>query len=122
MAKQFEEYISLAQQMKKDSQNRQTIFTAMENIYSIKPQGLPQDDHIKATGDPSPRNSVISGARMLSATSPKFSIPYAGAEAQAETDGAEKLAARIWQGAGMVNRKPIEFTMALSAMLYGRST
>jgi hypothetical protein len=88
-------------------------------MFSVKPQGMPSGDHIKVTGDPGPRNSVIAGARMISATAPKFSVPYADAESQEQTDEVERLAARVWQGAGMVGGKPLEFTMGLSAMLYG---
>jgi hypothetical protein len=120
--KQFSDYVDLAQQLQQAGGERIQIMEAMERMYNLdEPEELSKltDAHVKKSISPDPSNAIDTGARMIGATAPTFSMPYADTENADANDTVKELASRIVSGAGKARRKPLTQTMALSSMIYG---
>lgn len=117
--KKFEEYVALADSISQSKGTRKDILEAQDKIFQMKLEGMPTADWIKQTASPDGHNAVMGGARMLSASEPKWNVPFASPDSKLTADEVEKFCEHIWTGAGLISRKPVHFTMALSALLYG---
>jgi hypothetical protein len=113
------DYIDQAKTMLEETGNRKQIFQEMDAMFTLEAGGMPQAAWIKPTVCPDPRNAVIGGARMLSASAPKWKIASASVEEQGTSDALENLCQVAWSGAGRISRKPVHFDVNLSALLYG---
>jgi hypothetical protein len=117
---QFEDYQQLAKDMEGASDKRLTTMQDMETLYAMDGGDLPQNkDWIKPTRSPDPHNQITNGARMLSVVDPQFSLPHSDPDNQVDADEVQTLANRAFLGSSMAKGKPLAYSMALSALLYG---
>jgi len=99
-------------------QERDSMNTEMRDIFRLEKRGLPRQDWVKHTVDPSPRNSLLGAVRLMTATDPLFKVPETEGEEQ-DTSEIEQICAAMWACSGRVSGRPVHYDVVLSGLLYG---
>ena len=95
-----------------------------ENVrraFHMEWQEKPKADWIKPTMSPSAHNSGLGAIRLLTATEPQITVPYAPDDDLAKTasEAIEVACKAIWDGSGRVAGRPVHYEAATSAILFG---
>jgi hypothetical protein len=99
-----------------------TMWKDLEDMYLLKPSGLPSEAWTKITLSPDPRNVTNNAVRMLTNTDPKWKVPGRSANDQnikKISSNLELFAQSAWKNAGRIRGKPVHFDLALMGLLYG---
>lgn len=106
-----------AQELETMYSERNAQYELYERMYLLDWQDKPNEDGIRVTISPDPRNKVLGAKRLLVATDPMFSISE-----DMDIDNADDLevaAKRLWTQAGRAARMPVHYMAVESALLYG---
>ena len=116
----FQDIQSHATQLKANYGTRNTKFKEYEKMYALSDDDVPSADWIKKTLDPSPRNKILGAQRLLTATTPKWSVPRElnVPETAQNATPIEKIAQAITWASSRVAKKPIWYEPVLHALLY----
>jgi len=116
----FADIQSHASKLKSDYGTRNTKFTEYENMYALVDDNVPSADWIKKTLSPDPRNAILGAQRLLTATTPKWSVPRELNTPESTQKGTpvEKIAQAITWASGRVAKRPIWYEPVLHALLY----
>jgi len=117
----FSEVTEHAKAMKDNLSSRNTAFDEYEKMFLLEDDDVPAGQHIKKTLSPDPRNTLLGGARLLTAADPVWAIPRElnTPETHKVSTSIEKVASAIWWASSRVAKKPLHFDPVLSALLYG---
>ncbi|MDP6769068.1 MAG: hypothetical protein QF704_00045 [Anaerolineales bacterium] len=99
-------------------QERDSMNSEMKDIFKLEKRGLPRQDWIKHTVDPSPRNSLLGAVRLMTATDPLFKVPETEGE-EADNSDIEQICAAMWACSGRISGRPVHYDVVLSGLLYG---
>lgn len=101
--------------------NRDTMFKEIEQMYLLQTSDLPGDPWIKETIDPDPRNKLNGAIRLLTATMPKWEVPYDSNSPDGKelSSAIESIASNIWNMASRVAQRRLTEEVVKSALLYG---
>jgi hypothetical protein len=116
----FEDIKAHAQQLKAGSGNREASYNEVEEMYLLKDNDLPSEDHIKKTISPDARNVVQGVVRLLCGAEPIFTVPFDEDEpgAEATSTKLEKFAQAAWASSNKTRKRMVEHDAALMALLY----
>jgi hypothetical protein len=78
-------------------------------------------DWIKLTISPEARNKALGAIRLMTATDPKFSVPFDknNQEGKESSSLLEKAAAAMWSMSGRIRQNPVNYDAVTSAVLFG---
>ena len=78
-------------------------------------------DWIKLTISPDARNKALGAIRLMTATDPKFSVPFDknSKDGKEQSSKLEKAASAIWSISGRVRQNPLHYDAVTSAVLFG---
>jgi hypothetical protein len=120
---EFNEIQAHAEALISESATRNTMYDDLEAMYLLDWKDIPVANGrwIKDTISPMPRNKLQGMVRILSATDPRFKIPYElnNVTAQKSSDLIEKMAASIWSAGSKTNRRSLHHDVVFSAGMYG---
>ena len=91
-------------------QERDSMNTEMRDIFRLEKRGLPRQDWVKHTVDPSPRNSLLGAVRLMTATDPLFKVPETEGEEQ-DTSEIEQICTAMWACSGRVGGRPVHYVV-----------
>lgn len=76
---------------------------------------------IKLTISPEARNKAIGAIRLMTATDPKFSVPFDknSQDGKDKSSKLEKAASAMWSVAGRIRQNPVHYDAISSAVLFG---
>ena len=120
MPEKFEDIILASRNLKEAYAARDSDFDTYNNMYLLDDSTLPDQDDIKVTISPDPRNKVDGSTRLMTATEPTFTVSRDTNETDVEEKSSklETWAKALWTSSGRVSRKPIEMPAIKSALLY----
>jgi hypothetical protein len=109
-----------AKKLKETQGGRNTMYDAVEEIYLIQDEDLPNQTYVKKSYSADGRNALQAMTRVLSGSYPKWSVPaeYNNAEVDNLSSLLERLAMAAWVGSCRVQRKLVHKEACLSAGLY----
>lgn len=78
-------------------------------------------DWIKETISPDARNKALGAIRLMTATDPKFSVPFEknNQEGKEQSSIIEKAATAMWDISGRIRQNPIHYDAVSAAVLFG---
>jgi hypothetical protein len=109
-----------AKKLKETQSARNEMYDALEQIYLIQDEDLPNQTYVKKSYSADGRNALQAMTRVLSGSYPKWSVPaeYNNAETDNLSSMLERLAMACWVGSCRVQRKLVHKEACLSAGLY----
>lgn len=119
----FPEIKAYAEDIKTGYGGRDSLYDKIEDAYLLREVELPSYEWIKPTISPDARNKTNGAVRLLTAADPKWSVPRdknKGDMDERIASQLEKAAGMIWAGSNKVRGKPVHYTAALAALLYGQ--
>jgi hypothetical protein len=117
----FADYQTWAKDLEGSVGQRNQMFEELENIYNLEPGDLPDEDWIKDTISPDPRNELLGALRLLTSADPEFTVPTSTNNPQTRkvSSKLERFAAASYQAICDLAGKPIHYDIGLSGLLYG---
>lgn len=98
---------------------RDKEFDEYERMYLMKWDSRPDDsDTVKPTMSPTARDKVDGAIRLMLSQKPIFHVESNSVTDKDKVEQLETTLSRWWEQAGRVNRRPLEYDMILSAVLY----
>lgn len=116
----FQDVISHSGQLKAKQGSRNQKFKEYENMYALVDDDTPNADWIKQTKSPDPRNAILGAQRLLTATTPKWTVPRElnTPESSQKSTPIEKIAQAVTWASSRVAKRPIWYEPVLHALLY----
>lgn len=113
------------QQLKGVYSQRNKMYDEMERIFLMdwtdeeRVKNVMQG--VKITKSPDARNALLGAHRLMIATEPQFSIPNELNTPQVMQTASkiERAASAMWRAAGRCKRKPVQYDVVLSLLLFG---
>ena len=107
-------------QLKADQSSRNQKYADYEKMYALVDDDVPAAEWIKKTLSPDPRNAILGAQRLLTATTPKWSVPRELNTPESSQAGTpiEKIAQAITWASSRVYGRPIWHEPVLHALLY----
>ena len=121
MAKlEFTDIVTRAQEMEAQQAQRNQMFNEIEDIYLLEPNELPEEDWVKQTISPDPRNELDGAMNLMIAADPVFTVPMETNNPQVKklSSKIETFAAATWQAVGNLNGRPVQYDAVHSGLLY----
>lgn len=122
MTATFEDIQARAREIEGSYAERNAMYTDLEDMYLLEgTEDLPDEDWIKDTISPDPRNALAGAVRLLVASDPTFSVPTNTNNPQIKRNSSkiEKFCAASYQAMCNLAGEPIHYDAALSGLLYG---
>lgn len=100
---------------------RNTMFQEMEDMYLLKTDELPDEDWIKETLSPDPRNALLGAVRLLTAADPQFSVPTNSnvPSVKKVSSKLERFCAAVHAAICELSGRPYHYDACLAGLLYG---
>jgi len=116
----FQEIQTKCTQLESLYSARNTLYDEYEKMHLMTPTET-VDGVDSLTLSPKARNATTGAKHLMTATAPKFSVPFdkSDLDAQTASDGIEKFAAALWEAAGKVRQQPMEVDCAEASSVFG---
>jgi len=121
----FKDIQSRCTELEQNNSQRITMCNEIEKMFLMEWDDEKPDitgkDWIKLTISPEARNKANGAIRLMTATDPKFSVPFDknSQEGKESSSLIEKAAAAMWNMSGRIRQNPVHYDAVTSAVLFG---
>jgi hypothetical protein len=122
--KMFRDVRSNSKELEQSAGQRNELFRRMEWLYWMRwndeEKVRNKIDNVKLTKSPRARNAIKGAERLLTATDPQITVPFAINDALAKqaSSNMEKFAHAMWFASGRIQQRPTHYDIVKSALVY----
>lgn len=122
---EFDRIVNKCIELEESLSERNDMYNKIEKMFLMewdedKPSTKEKTDWIKLTISPDARNKALGAIRLLTATDPKFSVPFEknNQDGKEVSSKIEKAASAMWDMSGRIRQNPVHYDAVSSAVLF----